>query len=82
MQTRYGKISDTGEDVGEPGLGIDFVEATGRDHRQHDGGTVSATLAASEGPVAPSQGRLPFILPMSGRILKSTIAGIPILAGW
>ena len=26
-----------GEDVGEPGLGINVVEATGRDHRQHDG---------------------------------------------
>src|SRR5437762_7938626 len=28
---------------------------TGRDHRQHDGGTVGAPLAAGEGPVAPSQ---------------------------
>lgn len=56
VQTRCGKIGDTGEDVGEPGLGIDLVEATGRDHRQHDGGTVGATLAAGEGPVAPSQG--------------------------
>jgi hypothetical protein len=81
VQTRSGKIGDAGEDVGEPGLGIDVVEATGRDHRQHDGGTVGTTLAASEGPVAPSQGRLPFILPMSGRILRSTIGGIPILGG-
>jgi hypothetical protein len=55
VQTRCGKIGDTGEDVGEPGLGIDVVEATSRDHRQHDGGTVGATLAAGEGPVAPSQ---------------------------
>ena len=55
MQTRCGKIGDMGEDVGEPGLGIDVVEATGGDHRQHDGGTVGATLAAGEGPVAPSQ---------------------------
>ena len=56
VQTRGGQIGNTGEDVGEPGLGVDVVEATGRDHRQHDGGTVSATLAAGEGPVAPSQG--------------------------
>ena len=34
----------------------DVVQATGRDHRQHDGGAVSATQAAGEGPVAPSQG--------------------------
>lgn len=46
----------SGEDVGEPGLGIDVVEATGRDHRQYDGGTVGAALAAGECPVAPSQG--------------------------
>ncbi len=55
VQTRSGKIGNTGEDVGEPGLGIDVVEATGRNHRQHDGAAVSATLAAGEGPVAPSQ---------------------------
>lgn len=56
VQTRGGQIGDTGENVGEPCLGIDLVEPTGRDHRQHDGGTVGATLAAGEGPVAPSQG--------------------------
>jgi len=59
VQTRCGKIGDTGEDVGEPSLGIDVVEATGGDHRQYDGGTVGATLAAGEGPVAPSQGDAP-----------------------
>ncbi|GLR90330.1 hypothetical protein GCM10007857_70450 [Bradyrhizobium iriomotense] len=41
-QARCEKIGDTGEDVGEPGLGIDVVDATGRDHRQHDGGAVGA----------------------------------------
>jgi hypothetical protein len=56
VQTRCGKIGNMGEDVGEPGLRIDVVEATGRDHRQHNGRTVGATLAAGEGPVAPSQG--------------------------
>src|SRR5947209_4887806 len=48
-------IGDTGQDVGEPSLWIDVVEATGRDHRQHDGGTVGTTLATGEGPVPPSQ---------------------------
>ena len=55
VQTRCGKIGDPGEDVGEPGFGIDVVQATGRDHRQHDGGSVSATQTAGEGPVAPAQ---------------------------
>jgi hypothetical protein len=48
VQARRGKIGDPGEDLGEPSLGIDVVEATGRDHRQHDGGTVGATLAVSK----------------------------------
>jgi hypothetical protein len=56
VQTRCGKIGDTGEDVSEPGLGIDVVEATGRDHRQHDGGTFGATPAAvsKAGLIPPS----------------------------
>ena len=49
-------IGDTGQDVGEPRLGIDVVEATSRDYRQHDCGTIGTTLAAGEGLVAPSQG--------------------------
>jgi len=32
VQTRSRKIGDTGQDVGEPGLGIDVIQATGRDH--------------------------------------------------
>jgi len=62
VQTRSGKIGDPGEDVGEPGLRIDVVETTGRDNRQHDGGTIGATLAASEGPVAP-----PKAMPLNAR---------------
>ena len=53
MQTRGGKIGDTGEDVGEPGLGIDVVETASRDRRQHDGGPVGSALRAGEGPIAP-----------------------------
>lgn len=56
MQTRSWKISDTGEDVGEPGFGIDIVEVAGRGHRQHDGGAVGAAQAAGESSIAPSQG--------------------------
>jgi len=46
-------MGDTGEDGGGPVIGIDVVEATGRDHRQHDGGAIGATLAAGEGPDVP-----------------------------
>ena len=56
MQTRSGKIGYTGENVGEPRLGIDVVEPTGGDHRQHDGGPVSSALGASEGPIAAPEG--------------------------
>ena len=56
VQTRSGKIGDPGEDVGEPGFGIDIVKTTGGDHRQHDGGAFGAAQAAGEGPIAPSQG--------------------------
>lgn len=55
MQTRRGKIGDAGKDVGEPGFGVDVVQATGRDHRQHDGGAVGAARAAGECAVAPAQ---------------------------
>ena len=55
MQTRSGDIGDTRESVGEPSLGIDVVEATGRDHRQHDGGAVGAALRTGEGPVSASE---------------------------
>lgn len=56
VQTRGGKIGDPGEDVGEPGFGIDVIETTRRDHGQHDSGAVGAAQAAGEGPVAPAQG--------------------------
>jgi len=49
-------IGATGEDVSEPKLWIDVVEAAGGDHRQHDGGAVGATLAVGKGLVWPSQG--------------------------
>ena len=49
-------IGDAGEDIGEPGAGIDVVEFAGFDQRI-DGGRPSATgVAAAEGPVfAPNR---------------------------
>ena len=80
MQTGGGEIGDTSENVGEPGLGIDVVEATGRDHRQHDGGPVGAAPRAGEGPVPASESHHPFILPVSDKKPKFIIGGTPISA--
>lgn len=44
VQTRDGKIGAADEDVSAPRLRIDVFEATGRDHRQRDGGAVSAVI--------------------------------------
>ena len=43
-----GKAGDTGEDVGQPGLGITVVELGGDDEAVHEGGTVTAAIGAGE----------------------------------
>jgi hypothetical protein len=37
-------IRDAGEDVCEPGLGIDIVEPCGGDKRVHEGGALPAAI--------------------------------------
>jgi hypothetical protein len=39
---------DAGEDVSEPGLGINIVEATALDEREHDGGALASAIGAAE----------------------------------
>ncbi|MBG6117378.1 hypothetical protein IWY39_001182 [Sphingobium sp. JAI105] len=39
---------DAGEDVGEPSLGIDVVEATALNERKHDGGALTAAIGAAK----------------------------------
>lgn len=56
VQTRDGQIGDTGENVCEPGLTIDVVEAACGDHGQHDGGAVGTAPGTGEGPVAALKG--------------------------
>ena len=51
-----GMAGDTGEDVGQPGLGIDVVELGGDDEAVHEGGTVAATIGAGEQPGFPAKG--------------------------
>ena len=47
-------IRHSGDDVGEPGVGIDVVEATGLDEGIHGGGAPTAAVGACERPVASS----------------------------
>ena len=56
MEARDGKIGDAGQDVGEPCFRVNLVEATGRDERQHDGGTISAALGTGKCPIAAAEG--------------------------
>lgn len=56
VQTRDGQIGDAGQDAGEPGLGVDVIEAGRGDEGEHDGGTIGAALRTCKGPVAPPQG--------------------------
>ena len=69
-------IGDAGEHVGEPGLRIDVVEPCGLDQGVHDGGTLAAAIGAGEQPRLAAERNLAVILPISGRMLWSNIAGI------
>jgi len=37
-------VGDAGDDVREPSLGIDVIEASGLDERVHDGGSAAAFI--------------------------------------
>ena len=69
-------IGNAGEHVGEPGLRIDVVELGRHDQGGDGGGAVGSAIGACEQPGFPPQRNLTVILPMSGRMLWSDIAGI------
>ena len=48
-------IGDAGEDVGEPGLGVDGVEATSFDERVQGRGATAAGVGAGAGAGAGEQ---------------------------
>lgn len=71
-------VGNAGENVCEPCLGIDVVEATGLDQRVRDRRPLATAIGAAKQPrLAPERHR-PFILPMSAKSGKFTILGIPI----
>ncbi|MGY4501115.1 hypothetical protein ACVWYH_005046 [Bradyrhizobium sp. GM24.11] len=76
MQPALWNAGDAGEHVGEPGQRIDIIELGGHDQRCHDRGAVGSAFGTGEQPGFASQRNYPSILPMSGRMLKSFIAGM------
>ena len=62
--------------VTEVGVGLDVVELAGLDQRAGDCPAMSAAIAAGEEMILTTERNYPSILPMSGRMLKSFIAGM------
>ena len=62
--------------VSEPGKGLDVVELCGGDEGADGCPSDATAVRAREQMVFAPERHLPFILPMSGRKLKSIIAGI------
>ena len=57
-------------------VGFDAVEFAGFDQRTDDRPPLAATVAARKQMVLATERNYPSILPMSGRMLKSFIAGM------
>ena len=70
------KVDELGEDVGEVGLRIGAVELAGFDERSDAGPILGAEIVAGEQRVLAIEHNAAVILPMSGRMLWSDIAGI------
>jgi hypothetical protein len=64
------------QDVSEPGKGLDVVELCGGDEGADGCPSDAATVRAREQMVLAPERNHPSILPISGRMLKSFIAGM------
>ncbi|KVN11458.1 hypothetical protein WT08_13415 [Burkholderia sp. MSMB1552] len=69
-------ISDMGQDVFEVGARVDAVELARADQTVHRGSPFAPAIGAGEQEVLATQSKLVFILPISGKKLKSIIVGI------
>ena len=56
VQAGLGMIGNTGDDVGERGMGIDIIEAAGLDQRIYDRGPFAAAIGACKHPVLAADG--------------------------
>jgi hypothetical protein len=70
-------VGDAHEDVAQIGLRIERVHFGGLDEGVHCGGPDAAGIGAGEQVIFARQRNLAVILPISGRISPSIIAGIP-----
>ena len=68
-------IDETGEHVGEIGVRIDAVQLAALDQRGEDGPVLGALVRAGEQAIFLAESRHPSILPMSGNMPLSIIAG-------
>ena len=69
-------VGKLGENVGEPGVGIDVVELAGLDQRIDRRRPAPALVGTGEVPISAPDGNLAFILPIVGQRSKSIIRGI------
>ncbi|KVD48510.1 hypothetical protein WI86_17600 [Burkholderia ubonensis] len=69
-------ISDVGQDVFQVDTRVDPVELARPDQAIHRGGPLAPAVGADEQIVFASERKLAFILPISGRKLKSITVGI------
>ncbi|KVW62350.1 hypothetical protein WK99_14325 [Burkholderia ubonensis] len=69
-------ISDVGQDVFQVSSRVDPVDLARPDHAIHRGGSLAPAVRADEQIIFASERKLAFILPISGKKLKSIIVGI------
>jgi transposase-like protein len=70
------QVDELGEHVGEVGLRVDAVEPAGLNERGNAGPVLRACIVAGEECILAIENNLAVILPISGRMSLSTIAGI------
>ena len=74
-------VDDLGDDVRQIGQGFDTAELASLDQRGDDGPVLAAAIGAGKERILAIQRNLAVILPISGRMSSSTIAGIRCTGG-
>ena len=75
MQADLWEIRDAREDVGEPSLRINLVEASSHDQRDDDSSALGAAIGTCEQPSFSPESSRRVILPISGRKQRFTTGG-------
>ncbi len=69
-------IGDMSQDMAQISAWVDIVEFAGSDERVHRSGALTPAIGSGKEEVFSAKAQFAFILPISGRKLKSTIVGI------